>query len=63
MTLDNTTNTSETSTPDSPKDETENGFIELARLLSDLDDPEFHTLPEGEWEAKNNRDENGFPLK
>ena len=56
-------NTSKTSTTDGNEDEKANGFIELARLLSDLDDPEFHTLPEGEWEAKNNRDENGFPLK
>ena len=54
-------NTSETST-NSP-DENAKGFVELARLLNDLDDPEFHTLPEGEWEAKNNRDSNGFPIQ
>lgn len=54
--------TSETSTSN-PGEENAKGFIELARLLNDLDDPEFYTLPEGEWEAKNNRDSDGFPLE
>lgn len=51
----------------SPSDKTQEnaaqGLIELARLFNDLEDPEFHELPEGEWEAKNNRDKNGFPLR
>jgi len=62
ITLRSTMNTSDKSTNDKA-DSVAEGFVELARLLNDLEDSEFYTLPEGEWEAKNNRDENGFPLK
>jgi hypothetical protein len=39
------------------------GLSMIEQLLEDMEDDEFYTLPKGEWEAKNNRDENGFPLQ
>ena len=51
------------STNHEPEDQTAEGYAALAQLFADLDDPEFYTLPPGEWEAKNGRDKDGFPLK
>jgi hypothetical protein len=38
------------------------GLSMLEQLLDDMEDDEFWSLPAGEWEKKNNRDENGLPL-
>jgi hypothetical protein len=64
--------TSETSTNDNTADDSNpvNDIVEQAtqglsmidQLLEDMEDEEFWSLPSGEWEAKNKRDENGFPL-
>ena len=38
------------------------GLSMIEQLLDDMEDDEFWSLPAGEWEKKNNRDENGLPL-
>ena len=38
------------------------GVSIIEQLLDDMEDDEFWSLPAGEWEKKNNRDENGLPL-
>jgi hypothetical protein len=43
-------------------DKAKRGVSMLEQLLDDMEDEEFWTLPAGEWEKKNNRDENGLPL-
>jgi hypothetical protein len=42
-------------------DNAKQGLSMIEQLLEDMEDDEFWTLPSGEWEAKNNRDTNGFP--
>ena len=44
-------------------DQAKQGLSILEQLIEDMEDEEFHTLPPGEWEAKNGRDKDGFPLK
>jgi hypothetical protein len=39
------------------------GLSMIEQLIEDMEDDEFWSAPSGEWEAKNNRDENGFPAK
>lgn len=66
-------NTSETSTSnnneDSPNpveeivEQAKQGLSMIEQLLEDMEDDEFWSAPRGEWEAKNNRDSNGFPIQ
>lgn len=39
------------------------GLSMIEQLLGDMEDDEFWSAPRGEWEAKNNRDSNGFPIQ
>jgi len=39
------------------------GLSMIEQLLEDMEDDDFWSLPKGEWEAKNNRDSNGFPIE
>jgi len=65
--------TSETSTNNSNEDnsnpveeiveQAKQGLTMIEQLLEDMEDDEFWSAPRGEWEAKNSRDSNGFPIQ
>ena len=61
--------TSETSTNDDSNPvedlvgQAKQGLSMIEQLLEDMEDDEFWSLPKDEWEAKNKRDSNGFPIE
>ena len=63
MSTSDTSTNSESNPVDDVVEQAKQGLSMIEQLLEDMEDDEFWSAPSGEWEAKNNRDENGFPLK